>query len=137
MTVINTANKQTKDKVFVTAEAITKPGQMIGVNESGLAVAATDVIDLVVMGVNVKEAASGDKISVHGGMWEFTNSSTNPITNAHAGAKAYVEDSSTVGTASKNGLSTGVTAGIIMYVDAGSSKVLVDMDRSTAIVRST
>lgn len=107
----------------VAAATMIYGGHMVALNASGLAVPASAVAALTVVGVSDEYAdntagAAGDVqvIVRRHKTWSFTNSSADAVTQAMVGKPCYVVDSTTVAGTSNNNARP--VAGSVVAVDA-------------------
>ena len=93
--------------------------EIVAVNGSGTVQRADDASGLAVRGI--AKAVRDGAAEIVNGIYRFKNSTTAPLSRAHAGKAAYVEDHETV--AASN--TYGPVAGIV--VDVTADGVFVDM----------
>ena len=102
-------------------------GAMISLNSSGYAVTATDTAGQRVIGRcaatvdNSTGSAGALSVRVRRGVFGYTNSSTNALTQAHVGKFAYVEDDHTVANTATNK----TKAGYVVSVETNSAGVTI------------
>lgn len=95
--------------------ALTAKGVMVAVDtgNSNKMCPAADTATHIVVGVNVKAGAVGDTNYVaRGGIYRFTNSTSSALTAASVYKVCYVENSTTVASASSNSIIAGTVVGV-------------------------
>ena len=97
-------------------------GHMVAAKANGYAVPASDSAGLTVLGVSqdyVDNSSGADGVkrvdTLRKKAFHLANDSTNPITLADMGKKAYVKDSTTVTTAA--GAANDVVVGVVLDLD--------------------
>jgi len=96
---------------------------------------ADDAAGYNLVGVIQEDTSSGDKVTLLYPVAWVDNSSTNAVTNSHIGGVCYVEDETTVASASGAGIGTPLIAGRVLEVDS-TKGVLVDFSAKAAVSAS-
>lgn len=118
----------------VAAATVLFAGGLAAINAAGNALPAADTADLRVVGriredVDNGAGDAGDKtVNVERGVYRYLNSAADPVTAAHVGGRAYVEDDSTV---SSDPGDNNVVAGEVVEVD--SDGVWIDTRKATEL----
>ena len=114
-------------------EAVSGVHQLIAVKSDAEGYVATDIAGLVVMGVNLKDGAEGDNVTVAQGIWVLENDTVAPVTDAYIGKKCYFKDARTVTTSTG---SHSVIVGTVKKVIANVG-VAVDLGVDTSATPSS
>jgi hypothetical protein len=102
------------------ADAVIGAGELVARNAAGRAVLASDTAALKVIGRaecdadNTGGAAGDVEVTLKRGCFQYDNSGTHAVTDAHVGLVCYVEDEHTV---SSDKGANAIVAGVVVEVD--------------------